>query len=403
MFHRSIFHNRKTYERFTKGLNLSTANIKRGSIRDIKLLLKNNLHLNVCVHIYEARLSPHSGNIQVWKYGKIGVGKNQVNILHTFQFERKAKQHFYFYIKSISSIYQFQQKKYPCLVCFDRFTSKLRLYNHLQKCTIPQPVYPEPNSFIEYDEKCKAKYHSTLSIVGFADFESKLNSIPDDHDHVKCKKCLRKDCSYQSYTKKVESHELVSYSLVFVDAKCIILYEKHFCGRYVEQNFFETLNAIEEPLLRKTSTFKDIKLMKPLTERQKAEYDNTNNCYMCKQKFEPNIRLRIKNRDHSHFNGEYMGPACTWCNLLNRSQRQIPLYFHNFKGYDSKIVMSCIKKSKDLKSKFKILSSNSQNFRSITYRAFRFCDSLEHMPISLDNLIQELNKSYSMSDFKIFQ
>ena len=99
--------------------------------------------------------SPQSENMQVWKYGQIGLGKKEINVLHIFQFKEKTKKHYYFYIKNISSIHHFYQKKFPCLICFDRFTSKLRLHNHLQKCTLPQPIYPEANSFREYDKNVK--------------------------------------------------------------------------------------------------------------------------------------------------------------------------------------------------------------------------------------------------------
>ena len=151
--------------------------------------------------------------------------------------------------------------------------------------------------------------------------------------------------------------------------------------------------------------------MQPLTIEEIFEYNNAKVCYICKSKFDSDDRLKLKNRDHSHYDGKYQGPACTWCNLLNRSQRQIPIYFHNFKKYDSKIIISCIKNamgscygkmpSNATGSKFKILASNSQNFRSINYRSYRFADSIEHMPLSLEKLVDTLNKTYRIKDFKI--
>ena len=143
--------------------------------------------------------------------------------------------------------------------------------------------------------------------------------------------------------------------------------------------------------------------MKPLNVNQEREFKAATRCYICKENFDDHNRLKLKNRDHSHFSGEYYGTACTWSNLLNRSQRQIPIYFHNFKGYDSKILISCIKKFNDLKSKINLLCSNSQNIRSLDYHTFRFCDSLEHMPASLDKLIQELNRTYTINDFTILK
>ena len=141
--------------------------------------------------------------------------------------------------------------------------------------------------------------------------------------------------------------------------------------------------------------------MRPLTKNESIEYQIAAICCICKQRFDPNNRLKMKNRHHSHFSGNYLGAACTYCNLLSRSQREIPILFHNFKGYDSKIIMSCIQKSSDVNAHLNILSSNTQNFRSIKYHCYRFCDSLEHMPVSLEKLLTELNKSYSIDDFKI--
>ena len=157
-----------------------------------------------------------------------------------------------------------------------------------------------------------------------------------------------------SYTKQVESHELISYSLIFVDEKSTLIYEKHYCGSMVEENFFNTLISIEEQLLLKASSFKGISFMRPLTETEKSEYQIAAICCICKERFDPNNRLKMKNRHHSHYSGYYLGASCTYCNLLSRSQREIPVLFHNFKGYDSKIIMSCIQKSSDVNAHFNI-------------------------------------------------
>ena len=76
-----------------------------------------------------------------------------------------------------------------------------------------------------------------MSIIGFADFETKLNSLPSFlNSKNNCRMCLDEQCSHISYTRKVESHELISYSLVFIDIKSTLIYEKHYCGPKVEEN-----------------------------------------------------------------------------------------------------------------------------------------------------------------------
>ena len=335
-------------------------NYRKGSIRDIKIFLKQNKILDISVVINEGRLSPHSKQIQVWKYGKLGVGRKQINLLHILIFKNKEKVNYYFYIKNIYTLHHFFQKKYPCLQCFERFTSMKRLQTHLQKCVLPQVLYPKKGTLIHYDKKCEAKFSSTLSIVGFADFETKLHKLSNvANKKSKCKKCCSKFCSHVSYTKQVESHELISYSLIFIDEKSTLIYEKHYCGSMVEENFFNILISIEEQLLLKACSFKGISFMCPLTKNEEIEYQIAAICCICKERFDPNNRLKMKNRHHSHYSGYYLGAACTYCNLLSRSQREIPVLFHNFKGYDSKIIMSCIQKSSDVNAHFNILSSNT--------------------------------------------
>ena len=57
-------------------------------------------------------------------------------ILRLFNFHSKGKRRYYFYFKELPTIYNFLHKnrKWCCLICYDRFTSKQRPLNHLQKC-----------------------------------------------------------------------------------------------------------------------------------------------------------------------------------------------------------------------------------------------------------------------------
>ena len=109
-----------------------------------------------------------------------------------------------------------------------------------------------------------------MACVGFADFETKLCSISSKNNKVRiCKQCNEQNCSHLSYTNKVETHELISYSLAFIDARSNLIFEKHYCGPNIEENFFNTLLSIEEKILLKTCRFKGVQFMKPLTEQEK--------------------------------------------------------------------------------------------------------------------------------------
>ena len=228
LLHRNVMHYKESYKKFTKKIEMESLNIKRGNIKDLKMFLQQNKNWDVSVNLYEGRLSHHSPDIQVWKYGKLGDGKSDINVLHIFQYVKKKKRHYYFYIKNIFAIKHLFQKRHPCLQCFERFTSKDRLLNHLKNCSIPQRVYPTKGSLISYDKKSEAKYASILACVGFADFETKLCTISSKDGKLSiCKQCNDQNCLHLSYTNKIESHELISYSLAFIDAKSTLIFEKH--------------------------------------------------------------------------------------------------------------------------------------------------------------------------------
>ena len=115
-----------------------------------------------------------------------------------------------------------------------------------------------------------------------------------------------------------------------------------------------------------------------------------------------NNRLRMKNLDHCHYSGKYRRAACTMCNLLSRSQSYIPIYFHNFAKYDSKLLIQMINNKSKLRIKPTFLFSNLQTLRYFTFNSYQFKDSLEHLPSSLFKLTKELNNPHQKHTFPIF-
>ena len=302
VLHRNVMHSKKAYQAFLKTLDLKKVSYHSSSIKNLKSILEYNKHLNVKIILFEGRLSPLTGNIEIFKRCILGDGSKEISILRLFNFHSKGKRSYYFYLKEPSTIHNFLHKnrKWCCLICYDRFTSKQRLLNHLQKCNsnnIKAYMYPQKGSYIEYDRVAKAKFDSTLPIIGFADFETVLTSLNSDENGINiCFNCSPNlECRCFSYTKKLDKHNLISYSIIFVDSNAELLYEKHFCGELVEKNFLETLCHIEESILRKVCSKKDIKSMQNLTLEQLEKFNSAIVCYMCKNKFDHSDRMKMKN------------------------------------------------------------------------------------------------------------
>ena len=252
-------------------------------------------------------------------------------------------------------------------------------------------------SYLFFDDKKAAKYACPLSIIGFADFETKIVSI-DNKDEFK-------DAfdRIDSFTTRKKVHKIVSFSLIFVDNDGKLIFEKTSCAKNAGEGFFQTLDSIEERLLLSISKNKASLDIKSLTSEELQRFNNATHCEICHIKFENDDRLRCKNLDHCHYTNKFRYASCTMCNLLNRSQNYIPIYFHNFCSYDSKLLLNVINKTTKVRVPPKFLFSNLQKLRFLTYNSFKFKDSLEHLPSSLSKLVTELNNPHQNHTFPIFQ
>ena len=77
-------------------------------------------------------------------------------------------------------------------------------------------------------------------------------------------------------------------------------------------------------------TFKKTDMIMALTQRD--EYNLANSCTLCDGPFTEDNK---KVRDHCHVSGKYRGAAHDKCNLQLKLSSEIPVIFHNLKGYDT--------------------------------------------------------------------
>ena len=135
--------------------------------------------------------------------------------------DKKSKQH-----------QEYNKKRFVCDVCYERFSAPTALNRHMLTCnSMTTEVYPKEKSFVSFDDKKAAKYASPISIMGFADFETKQKFI---NKEVNLESTLGK---MESFTTRKCSHEIVSFSLIFVDTNGKLIFEKTFCGRNAGQFF----------------------------------------------------------------------------------------------------------------------------------------------------------------------
>ena len=122
-----------------------------------------------------------------------------------------------------------------------------------------------------------------------------------------------------------------------------------------------------------------------MSAEEEERFQLSNICWICNKLFDVNDN---KVRDHCHVNGKYRGASHSSCNVTFKMTKNVPVIFHNLKGYGNHSIF------KEL-SKFNVEISAIPNGLE-TYMAFTinrnivFIDSIQFIKSSLDSLVKNL-------------
>ena len=159
----------------------------------------------------------------------------------------------------------------------------------------------------------------------------------------------------------------------------------------------------------------EMKPMIPLTDEEKASYENQQVRHICKKEFcidknnkkEYNLMKNV--RDHCHYTGNYRGAAHSICNLRHKVLKEIPVVFHNGSAYDYHFIIKSF--AREFNGHFDCLGENTEKYitfsvpinkvindenndkksKEFTYRT-KFIDSCRFMHDSLSNLVDNLSE-----------
>jgi len=134
------------------------------------------------------------------------------------------------------------------------------------------------------------------------------------------------------------------------------------------------------------------RLKRLIDEKDKSEAKSQENCkYWGKPLLQKNYRDTVK--DHCHITGRYRGAAHSNCNNLLRiypKTEQIPVVFHNLRGYDAHHLMQAVSQiNKKVKN---CIANNMENYITFSVEGLRFIDSLNFLQGSLDSLVSATPK-----------
>ena len=130
--------------------------------------------------------------------------------------------------------------------------------------------------------------------------------------------------------------------------------------------------------------------MKRLSRAKQEEYDNATQCHICRKPLLGDTDPKgPKVRDHDHVTGFFIAAAHQSCNLQRRVNYQIPVFFHNFRGYDSHLIVHEFPNIQN--RKLQVIGQNMEKYLQIQWgENIVFRDSLMFLTSSLDSLVKSL-------------
>ena len=241
--------------------------------------------------------------------------------------------------------------KHFCRKCLGHFTSEAILMEHSKWCNgddnISQ-VYtmPEEGSTLKFENIMALDQHP---FVVYADFESLVPQI-------------KKEDATARHSVEYQHHEPYSIGLKLVSRVPQLqnVDYQSYTGLGCTEWFLKQLIVVEDMC---KAVFMDNQRM-VFTEEDREKHENATECHICHHSF-GGAPAFSKVRDHNHYTGLYRGAAHQKCNLLMRKSYKVPVFFHNFRGYDSHLVVQALGKFKD--RKIRVLGQTIEKYLTISW------------------------------------
>ena len=131
-----------------------------------------------------------------------------------------------------------------------------------------------------------------------------------------------------------------------------------------------------------------------MTAEQERSFLRSTHCHICKDSLDWKSKKNYPVRDHDHMKARmnYRGPAHNSCNLSYWERtKKVPVLFHNL-AYDLNNFLVDLLKMSDNPDKIQIIPNNLEKFKAVFNEHFIFMDSIQFLPASLADLVDNLKK-----------
>ena len=89
----------------------------------------------------------------------------------------------------------------------------------------------------------------------------------------------------------------------------------------------------------------------------KKKKENYNTCWICEKLIDDENE---KIRDHCHITGKFRGAAHWSCNINMQLTKNVPVIFHNLRGYDSHLIFCEL-------NKFDVIPNGLQKYMAFIF------------------------------------
>ena len=122
-----------------------------------------------------------------------------------------------------------------------------------------------------------------------------------------------------------------------------------------------------------------------MSEEEEHLFQQSNSCWICKKLIDNDDE---KVRDHCHVTGKFRGAAHWDCNINFQLTKNVPVIFHNLKGYDSHLIFFELHK---FNLKINVIPSGLEKYMAFFLnKNLVFIDSMQFMNSSLEKLVKNL-------------
>ena len=124
-----------------------------------------------------------------------------------------------------------------------------------------------------------------------------------------------------------------------------------------------------------------------LTMEEETQHREASTCFLCNGDFE---KANPKVRDHDYRTGEYRGACHQKCNINYYSNRYLPVFVHNLRGYDAHLILRQAFEIVGKKERINAIPQSKEKFMTFSIGDLKFKDSFQFMASSLEKLVEGL-------------